>query len=150
MTKQVIELISNGGTFGDASGFNENDYEAIYNLGYRSYAQGHFVKAMRIFCYLITQNHLEVRYVNAFAASLQMVGGYEDALKFYSIAFTMDPRDSLTTYHAAECLIALNRTAEAVEGLKIVVGKPVVSDVDKELNSRAQALISHLQQPSLV
>ncbi len=142
----VIELLGSGGIMGDVSGLDARDYEAVYTLGHNYYAQGKYLEAMRIFAYLVLNNHMELRFVNAYASSLQMVGGYKDAVNYYGIAYAMDPRDSAPTFHACECLIAMGLKAEAKEGLGLIIARCTEPE-QSEIRERSQALLALLNRP---
>lgn len=140
LADQVTELLSHGGTIGFAMDYDEKDYEVIYALGHSLYNQGRYQEAMRTFGYLVLHNHLEKRYMNAFASSLKMLKNYKEAIKFYSFASLMDMSDPLPTYHTAECMIAAGYTAEAKEALGFVIRQSTSSELEI-LRSRAQAML---------
>jgi type III secretion system low calcium response chaperone LcrH/SycD len=142
---QVLEFLEHGGSFGDIKGYDEKDYELLYSIGHQYYSQGKFLEAMNVFGHLVAHNHLERKYHYALASSFQMVGDYNGALKFYRIAFEIDPRDSSPTFHAAECLISLGRKEEAAEGLAILADSIAKTDLDKELQTKARALLEILR-----
>ena len=75
MLADLMNHLGSGGVLGDASGLDARDYEALYTLGHNFYAQGKYLEAMRIFGYLVMNNHLERRFVTAYASSAQMVCG---------------------------------------------------------------------------
>lgn len=141
----IMNHLGSGGMLGDFAGLDAHDYEAVYSLGHNFYAQAKYPEAMRIFGYLVLNQHLERRFVNAYASSLQMVGGYKDAIDYYGIAYAMDPRDSAPTFHACECLIAMGKTAEAMEGLALVIAVCTAPE-QSELRERAQALLDLLNR----
>jgi type III secretion system low calcium response chaperone LcrH/SycD len=149
-TSQILEdamtHLGSGGVMGDFAGLDARDYEAVYTLGHNFYAQGKYLEAMRIFSYLVTNNHLERRFVNAFASSLHMVGGYKEAINYYGIAYAMDPRDSAPTFHSCECLIAMGLKAEAKEGLGLIIRRCTAPE-QSEIRERSQALLALLNRP---
>ena len=145
LPEQIGELFSQGGTLGFAQNYDDTDYEALYAMGHNLYAQARYQDAVRIFGFLVMQNHLEPRYMNAYASSLQMVGNYLEAIKLYSIASLMDMSDPLPTFHTAECMLALNMVTEAKEALAFVLSQ---SDAPQyaELKARARALQALLDE----
>jgi type III secretion system low calcium response chaperone LcrH/SycD len=142
----LMAWLGAGWVLGDVSAMDERDYEAVYTLGHNFYAQGKFPEAMRIFSYLVMNNHLERRFINAFASSLQMVGGYKDAIKYYGVAFVMDSSDSAPTFHSCECLIALGRKEEAKAGLSAIINHRTLPG-QAEIRARSQALLALLNRP---
>lgn len=143
---QIVELFSNGGTLGATQDYDDTDYEALYALGHNLYAQSRYQDAVRIFSFLVLQNHLEPRYMNAYASSLQMAGNYLEAIKVYSIASLMDMSDPLPTFHTAECMLALNMVAEAKEALTFVLRQSKAPEY-AELKIRALAMQTLLGTP---
>src|SRR5690606_20030859 len=110
LPEQIAELLAHGGTLGSVYNYDDTDYEVLYALGHSLYGQTRYQDAMRTFGFLVVHNHMEKRYMNAFAASLQMLKSYKEAIKYYSMASLMDMSDPLPTYHTAECMIALGYT----------------------------------------
>lgn len=145
LPQQISELFSQGGTLGFAQNYDDADYEALYTMGHNLYAQARYQDAVRIFSFLVMQNHLEPRYMNAYASSQQMVGNYLEAIKLYSIASLMDMSDPLPTFHTAECMLALNMVTEAQEALAFVLSQ---SDAPQyaELKARALAMQALLDE----
>lgn len=147
LSSQIAELLANGGTLGSVFDYEDQDYEVLYALGHNLYAQARYLDAMRVFGYLVMCDHMEKRFMNAFASSLQMLKSYKDAIKYYSLASVMDMGDPLPTYHTAECMIALGLRQEAREALGYVLrqsGAPQYA----ELRQRAQATLDLLGGPA--
>ena len=145
LAEQIAELLMSGGTLGSIYDYTEQDYEVLYALGHSLYAQGRYADATKAFGFLVMHNHLEKRYVGAFASSLQMAKRYEQAVQYYTLASAMDMSDPAPTFHTAECLIALNRLDDAREALGFVVAQS--SDAAHQpLSERAQALLALLER----
>lgn len=140
LPEQIAELLANGGTLGSVYDYEDTDYEVLYALGHSLYSQTRYQDAMRTFGFLVTHNHLEKRFMNAFAASLQMLKSYKEAIKYYSMASLMDMNDPLPTYHTAECMMALGCAGEAKEALQFVLRQSEAPE-RAELKSRAQAML---------
>jgi type III secretion system low calcium response chaperone LcrH/SycD len=121
LAKDILPLILNGATLGDLKGFEDSSYEALYALGHNFYSQTRYQEAMKIFGYLVMHNHLESRYISAFASSLQMLKRYEEAITYYSLASVMDMSDPVPTFYTCECLLALGHIREASQGLELVI-----------------------------
>lgn len=139
LAEQVADLLLMGGTLGDVYDYTDEDYEVLYALGHNLYSQGRYQDAMKAFGFLVIHNHLERRFVLAFASSLQMCKSYEEALTYYSLASVMDMSDPAPTFHSCECLISLGRIDEAADGLDMVIRQ---SGAEKHapLKARAEAL----------
>lgn len=145
LAEQITELLMSGGTLGSIYEYSEQDYEVLYALGHSLYAQGRYADAVKAFGFLVMHNHLEKRFVNAFASSLQMVKRYEEAVQFYTLASAMDMGDPLPTFHTSECLLALGRVDEAREALGFVIDQSR-DEALQPLRERAQALLALLEQ----
>lgn len=145
LADQIGELLSQGGTLGTIYNYTDEDYEVLYALGHSLYSQGRYQDAMKAFGFLVAHNHLEKRFVNAFASSLQMVKSYEEALKYYSLASVMDMSDPAPTFHSCECLIALGRVTEAYEGLTLLLPQCKAPQY-QPLKERALALKDLIEQ----
>lgn len=141
LAKDISQLLSAGGTLGDAYRYTQEDYEVLYALGHSLYSQERYPDAVKAFGYLVMHNHLERRFISAYAASLQMVKSYEEALSYHLLASVMKLTDPVPTYHQAECLIALSRFAEARECLYMVVRQCSEQKIEA-LKSRAQAILA--------
>lgn len=140
---QIADLLANGGTLGSVFEYDDTDYEFLYALGHSLYAQASYQEAMRVFGYLVMSNHMEKRFMNAFASSLQMLKSYKDAIKYYSLASVMDMGDPLPTFHTAECFIAIGMRDEAREALGYVLNQSTEPEY-AELQQRAQAMLELL------
>jgi type III secretion system low calcium response chaperone LcrH/SycD len=145
LADEVAKLIFSGGTLGDVYNYNDQDYEVLYALGHSLYSQGRYSDAMKAFGFLVMHNHLEKRFVNAFAASLQMIKSYEEAIKYYTLTSVMDMSDPVPTFHTCECMIALGNVEDARQGLEMVVGQ-CRKPTHATLKERAQALLALLDQ----
>lgn len=148
LAEQVSTLLMNGGTLGDTFDYDEKDYEVLYALGHGLYSQGRYVDAMKAFGYLVVHNHLEKRFMNAFASSLQMIKSYEEAIKYYSLASVMDMTDPGPTFHSCECLLALGQTDDALQGLALVIAQCDSQEQYAPMKTRAQALLALLDSQS--
>lgn len=147
LAEQIAQLLAAGGTLGSIYDYSGHDCEVMYTLGHGLYSQGRFADAVKVFGFLAMHNHLERRYMNAFAASLQMTGSHEEAIKCYTLASVMDPTDPAPTFHTCECLIALGMKDNAIEGLELVIAQSR-SDAQAPLRDRARALLALLQDPA--
>lgn len=145
LAEQIAELLLNGGTLGSVYDYNDQDYEVLYALGHSLYGQGRYFDAMKAFGFLVMHNHLERRFMNAFAASLQMIKSYEEAIKYYTLASVMDMSDPAPTFHTCECMLALGMVAQAREGLGMVIGQ-CKDAAHGPLKERAEALLALLDK----
>lgn len=142
----ILDLFSQGVTLGDMAGYDEKDYAAVYALGHELYSQGRYSDAMKAFGFLVMHDQWEQKYMIAFAASLQMLGRYKDAILFYSNASILDLSDPLPTFHTAECMIPIGMLDEATEALGLVITQCEDKPELQPLKERAEALLSVVKQ----
>ncbi|MEF9999336.1 MAG: SycD/LcrH family type III secretion system chaperone [Comamonas sp.] len=141
--RQVLDLLSQGAGLGTIFGYTADEYEALYALGHDHYSQQRYLDAAKCFSFLMAHQSLEPRYMNAFAACMQMLKRYKEAIQYYSTASVLDLEDPLPTFHTAECFIALEMREQASEALTLVVAQ-CQQTAFAELAQRAQALLELL------
>lgn len=137
--EQILDLLSDGMTLGSYFEYSETEYEAVYALGHSLYMQEQYLSASKYFSFLVAHIQTEKRYVNALASSLQMLGRYEEAVQYYCMASIMDIDDPLTTFHTAECFIALKQYEQAEEALSLLL-QQATKPQWHELRERCQVL----------
>jgi type III secretion system low calcium response chaperone LcrH/SycD len=141
---QVVDLLGHGATLKDIHGYTDEEFDALYALGYNFYNQGKFAEAMHAFGFLLMHDQLERKYYKAFGSCLQMLKRYEDAIRNYSMASVLDLRDPEPTFHTAECMVALGMTAEAIEALQMVLLDTKGKADYQVMHERAKAMIEVL------
>lgn len=145
LAEQITELFQHGGTLGDVYNYDDHDYEVLYSFGHGLYTQGRYMDAVKVFGYLTMHNHLERKFLNAYAASLQMIKSYEEAIQFYSMASVMDMSDPVPTFHTCECMIAMGNVDDAKQGLMMVL-KQCKGEKYLPLKERTLALLDLLNK----
>lgn len=146
LSEQIAEQFSRGVTLGEMVGYDERDLAAVYALGHECYSQGRYSDAMKAFGFLVMHDHWERKYMIAFAASLQMMGQYKEAIEHYSQASVLDLSDPQPTFHTAECMIPLGMLDEAEEALGIVIRQCAGQDEHAALGQRAEDLLAVIRQ----
>ena len=136
-------LLESGATLSDVLGYSRDTLESVYTLGHRFYKQGRYAEAMKVFGFLVIHDHLERRFLNAFASSLQMLRDYESAIRYYTLAATLDLTDPTPLLHVSECLIAQGRKADACDVLDLVMDQSSETE-HAAIWQRATALLSLL------
>jgi type III secretion system low calcium response chaperone LcrH/SycD len=137
---QINDLLMAGGTVGDTLNYTAQDYEALYCVGHGYYQEARYQDAYQVFSFLVIHNHLELRFILAFASSLQMLESWTEAIHYYSMAIAMDMLNPQPMLHVCECLIGLERFAQAREGLLLVLARSQQMDLEKMMQ-KAQALL---------
>lgn len=145
LAEQVATALTSGVTMGSIFGYSDQEYEAVYTLGHNLYRQARYEDALKVFSFLVMNNPMEIRFVNAFAACRQMLKHFDEAIAFYSLASVMDMKDPRPTFHTAECLIALGRLKEAAEALNFVIAQSERGG-QPALQLRAQTLLDLLKK----
>jgi type III secretion system low calcium response chaperone LcrH/SycD len=148
LAEQICDLLLNGGTLGDVYDYTEEDYEVMYALGHSLYSQARYSDAMKVFGFLVIHNHLERRFVTAFASSLHMIKAYEEAIKYYSLSSVMDMGDPVPTFHTAECMIAIGMVDDAIQALGMVI-KQSGDEPHAALRVRAEALLEMIAKSTV-
>ena len=143
LAEQAGKLLLSGGTLGSVYDYTEKDYEALYAIGHSLYSQARYGDAVQAFGFLVMHNHLERRFVKAFASSLQMVRNYSEAINYYALATAMDMTDLAPSFHVCECLLAQGKVQEAREGLEMIAAQ-CEGEEQEALKRRAQGLLSVL------
>lgn len=95
--------------------------EALYALGHGIYEQGRYAQALPIFAQLVVYDHQVSKYLAALAATAQMLGRYEEALRFHLAVLALKLTDPLSALRCVECLIELGRKVEAAQGLELAM-----------------------------
>ncbi|HYC37691.1 MAG TPA: SycD/LcrH family type III secretion system chaperone [Usitatibacter sp.] len=144
VTSQVVDLFAHGATLKDIHGYSDQEFDALYALGYNLYNQGKFGEALQAFGWLLMHDQLERKYYKAFGSCLQMLKRYEEAVRNYSMASILDLTDPEPTFHTAECMVALGMPKEAIEALEMVLLDTKDKPDYQVMNQRARAMIELL------
>lgn len=148
MAGSLAQHFTNGGTLKDLFQYSNNELEAAYTLGYSLYQQEHYDEALRIFAFLVTNDHLNREYLMAFASCSQMLKKYQEAIEIYTMASIMDMSDPLPTFRTAECMIAVGMIDEAQEALNFVIEQSKSPEL-MPLRQRAEAILKLLHQDNI-
>ncbi len=143
-TESLSGLLRSGGTLGQALEITGDECEALYQLGHGFYEQGRYSEAFQTFSLLVIYDHLEARYVMGLAGAAQMLGRHTDALQHYATAAMIRLDDPLPMFHAAECLIALQRLPEAIDSLELAA--ELANEKHPVVAARANALLAVVKE----
>ena len=146
LAAQTVKLLGGGGTLKDVYDYTDEEFDALYALGYNLYNQGKFSEALTAFGFLLMHDQFERKYYKAFGSCQQMLKRYEEAVRNYSMASILDMTDPEPTFHTAECLVALNMPEDAKQALGFVLkdteGRPEYA----AMHERAKAMIEVLSK----
>ena len=132
-------MLVEGRTLREIKSITDDEINTIYAVAHQLYEHGKYEKAHDIFSYLCLLDHKEPRYFLGMGACRQLCNQHEQALAAYGHAAILHPYDPRPSYHAGECLIALNRPTEALEALKATM--ILCKDSDKVPIGRVRSLI---------
>jgi type III secretion system low calcium response chaperone LcrH/SycD len=121
LVKDIVRLFETGIGIGVPTPPPGRDYEALYALGYNLYGQARYDEAQKVFQYLVMHHQFDTRYIVALGAALQMLKRHDEAITTFGAAALLDLDDPVPVLHSCECLLALGRTDEAVDGLESVL-----------------------------
>ncbi|MES3002902.1 MAG: SycD/LcrH family type III secretion system chaperone [Pseudomonadota bacterium] len=144
----LVELLSSGNTLSGLLGRSEKSQEALYHVAYVFYGQAKYTEAMRMFAFLLANNHLDRRFYMGFAGCMQMLDRHEEALKYYGIASLLDLTDPLPPMHMAECHIAMGQRDKARESLEYGLCQGRAADTHVESVRRMEGLLALLDGSS--
>lgn len=139
----ILAAIAKGATLGDLVGVDAAAREELYRVGYAHYQQARYNEALRIFGYIAVHDHLNPRYIKAYASSLQMTGDCGSAASLYSLLSMLDLNDPRPRFHLCECLVALGMHDDATEGLRLLEQECVPDEF--KLLDRVRATLSMLE-----
>jgi len=144
---EIVDMLLNKGiTLGAMRGFTDEEFEAVYALGYNLYNQAKYEEALKAFAFLTFYNHLERRYYKALGACQQMLQRYDQAIQSYSIASVLDITDPEPTLRTAECLLAKGEIEDAKTALELVVADTENKEGMAAMHERAKAMLNLLAQ----
>lgn len=131
------EFIIQGGTLGQALAVDSDEYEALYAVAHAAYQAARYQEAADTFGMLVSLSPYQTRFLQAYATSLQMLGRYEDAIVYFSLASMLDLDDPRPFFHIAQCMLARRMPEQALEALDQALPR---TEGLPALQARAQAL----------
>lgn len=140
-------LFQQGGSLAQLYNIAPEQLEAAYTLAYQYYHQARWQDALTIFEFLCQHQHTERRYQLGRAACLKMLKRYELALHAYGLAHFMQATDAHSAMQIAQCLIALERRADAVTALESVLALCQDTALQSTLGQQASAMLRLLVTP---
>lgn len=138
---ELLDLLSNGGTLGDASGLDEKDLELLYSMAFTFYNNGKYDKALPLFEFINMMDHLSTKYRMGLGATQQSLGNYEKAVEAYGYCTILDIDDPKPQLQAGYCLMKLERYEEATLALE---GAVLSSTQHPAIAVQAEALLENI------
>ena len=147
LTFSLIEKMCKGEcAIRDILGFDDQQMDAFYAMGYNFYQAGKYDDANKIFRALCLFDSLVPKHWLGLGATLQMQKQYEQAAEVYGMCATINVEDPRASFHAAECFIALNDREKAIAALNTVVELSSDTPKNKPFIDKAKAMLALLQK----
>lgn len=108
-------------TIAQQSNISRAEQEDIYTRGYHAWNEGDMRTATCCFALLAQINHLEHRFIFAFACTLEDQQQYQHALILFSQAMRIEMRYPFTPWHMAFCLEKMGEIDAARTALNIAI-----------------------------
>lgn len=110
---QKLDLETNG----SARPLSADEQESVYAAAFGNYELGNYSEASSLFTALALASPFEESHWRGLASSRQMEEKYQEALQAWSMVALLAEHDPLPHFHAAECLITLRNTEDAMKAL---------------------------------
>ena len=118
--------------------------EVVYHFAHNAYQQRKYEEALRLFQFLVQNDHAETRFWMGLAASYHMSGSHRQAVTAYGMAAVLDATNPRPALYAGECHLAVGdrqNARKAFEAVAFVCGLPGATGHDA-VRSRAAALLA--------
>lgn len=100
---------------------NDEAMEAVYTQGYNLYGQGKYKEASHVFRLLMLMDFTTPKYVLGLAACAHRLKDYENAANLYVLCSTLDPKNPLPHFHAADCYLQVKLPTIALLSLNVAI-----------------------------
>lgn len=121
ITAILTEALNKGALPKQALHLSDEAMEAIYGQGYNLYNQGRYKEASYVFRLLMLLDYMTPKYALGLAASLHRLKEYTSAANVYLLCGTLDTKNPLPHYHAADCYMQLNMPVMAIFSLDLAI-----------------------------
>lgn len=138
------ELIRGERTLGSALGYSSNKLYGIANVAYRLLMTGRYDKALTIYQGLVASAPYDSVFRCHLAATLGVLGRYDDALEEYDAALRLNPENVDALVGRGEVYLRHDRLREALEDL----GQAIKLDpeLERRATQRARATLVALKR----
>jgi len=134
-----------GATLGAVRGYSSDELEAVYGLAHNAYQQRKYEQAVKLFLFLVENDHAEHRFWMGLAAAYQMAEEHRKALVAFGMVAVLDATNPWPSIHACECYLALGERESARLALDAAEGVCEATD-SKQSNDDALARIGKLER----
>mgnify|MGYP003392846221 CR=1 FL=1 len=129
----------------EALRINDDTMEAIYTQAYNLYNQGKYKEASYIFRMLMILDMTTPKFTLGLAACLHRMKDYVNAANLYLLCASLDPKNPMPHYHAADCYLQMNTIHLAIVSLKMAIDAAGDQPQFSVVKERAALLKSSLE-----
>ncbi|MBL0422962.1 hypothetical protein JI739_21680 [Ramlibacter sp. AW1] len=137
-------FLYHGVTPAQVAGITGEQLEAIELLAGGDHAAGRYDEAMERWAFLVQHDPWERRYQVGLAHTLQQLGQWEAAGRFFAQALVSDATDALCAYRAGECLGAMGDLDAARDAFETAIKLSWLSPAHAEVRDAAQARLDQV------
>lgn len=147
-TEQALTqfLTENLGEVRDVIGLTPAETEALYTQAYDYFQDEQYEKALPAFAKLTQLSHLEQRFHFGYAATLQCMGLYNEAIRAYMTASILDLADAEPTLGIGYCLMQLKHYSEAKDMLTLVINEAAFNEAQQDVRNQAQNWLDEIER----
>lgn len=124
--------------------FSQEDYKTLYTIGFGLYEAGDAKQAKHVFHQLVLAKPLQSEYWFGMGCCLQMLKQYEEALSAWAMCSLIDGHNPLPHFHAGECYMAMEETAEARKAFHLFLHMAKSEQQYADFVKRTQQLVKEL------
>ncbi|WP_252179392.1 tetratricopeptide repeat protein [Endozoicomonas sp. 4G] len=137
-----------GGTIRELKGLDQDQMEAIYQLGYSYFSIGNYPEALKVFRYLALLDHQNPRYYLGIGLALYHLNQNAAAIPALNYAEKLDSQDPRPSICMTECFIRLKNRNLAVKALTNAAKILKSAKGWEEQRKQAKQLKRYLIEPS--
>ena len=130
---------------------SDDTMEAIYGQAYNLYNQGKYKEASYVFRLLMLLDYLTAKYMMGLAACQHRLHDYKQAANTYILCGTLDSKNPLPHYHAADCYLQLQAPLLAIFSLGLAVSaagdQPQYAIIKERASLMKEALNQQMNGP---
>lgn len=142
-------IVKEAGTLFQHYKLTSDQMEGMYNIGYQSFQQGNFKKAIRTFRILFLLNPLETKYLFSLGLSLERNKQYFEAATAYLTHVCLDEQNPIPTFRTAICFLEIGEDVAA----RVILRKVIKQCGDKVqfqvIRERAELFLAGLGKKEL-
>ena len=144
--KLIQYLMEQSGELKDVMDLDSTQIEALYAQAFKEYESGEYQKAIQVFSFLTRINHLDKRFHLGYAATLQCLKNYADAINAYLTASLLDITDPQPTIQIGYCLIKMKKYTDAKNVLRSVTEDArFKEEAQQKWREEAQSLLNEIE-----